>query len=163
MIKIMILVFLAGSLSCGSGATIAGNAPPTLAPARSDIKQPSEIVAEFMALVSSGEVEKAEALMEEDSLKFTHKKVPGNGPKSGVDAGPANSAWIKLLGDGNYVFAKVLSEKVDVDTAEVKVELKRKHPETSGQDMIFHLALESNKWLISDIEFVFDKPSDIAR
>jgi hypothetical protein len=165
MIKIMILSVIAGAVSCGSSTSIAENTPPI--PARSpsivskaDTTAPSEVVAQFMVLVSSNEIEKAKAFFETESVKTADSAEKAIAPKAGADAGPTKLASLGLFSDRNYKLGKILSENIKGEKAEVKTELRNDHSE-STQVVVFHLVLEAGGWLISDIEFVFDKPSEI--
>lgn len=169
MIKIIILSFMAGAVSCGSGTTIAENAPPMSAqsPAvsgRADIKGPSEVVEEFMALVSSGEVEKARAIFTPDSPKSLEEQQPlepSNLPQTGQDAGSLRLDWAGYFSERGFRLGKVLSTQSERDKADVKAELGVEDSKTFRQGAVFHLEKHDGRWLIADIEIVFDKPSDI--
>lgn len=173
MIKIIILSFIAGAVSCGSGTTIAENAPPMSAqsPAvsgRADIKGPSQVVEEFMALVSSGELEKAKAMLGKKKLvepQTPAKPIEPGKIETGEDAGPAFGLatldWAAVFHERGFRLGKLLAEKVEGDKADINAELRVDDLKAYRQEAVFHLYIEDGRWVISDVDFVFDKPSDI--
>jgi hypothetical protein len=168
MIKIIILSLIAVSVSCGSSTTVAENTPPMLAqspavPGRADIKKPSQVVEEFMALVASGELEKAKAML--GQKKLAEAQRPAKPIKPGkIETGeeqPGTLDWAAVFHDRGLRLGKVLSEKVDGDKADVGAELRVDDLKNFRQEAVFRLVLDDARWIISDVDFIFDKPSEI--
>ena len=165
MIKIFILSIIAGAVSCGSSTTIAENVPPGpgSSPAdlrSSDSKAPRNVVEEFMGLVSAGEVEKARTFLQKEP-PVPHASIdPASPPEVGM-GGEIKLDWIAYFRERDLRLHKVVGEEIVNGKATVKTELRLADFTDRTQTTVFHLTSDDGRWVISDIEFVFAKPSEI--
>ncbi|MEP7147752.1 MAG: hypothetical protein ABI857_02605 [Acidobacteriota bacterium] len=167
MIKIIILSLVVGASSCGSGTTIAENIQPLpakLADAVNAIdgKEPGGTVVTFMGLVRAGEVEKAKNLFAQPKKPAEYDMSKGV-PTSGVET-PGTLDWAGYFRERGFRLGKVVSTQSDEGKAEVKAELRVDDLKDFIQNAVFHLEKRDGRWLISDINLVFDEtPVDVVK
>ena len=161
MIKLIIFFLAAVSVTCGSTGSIASNTPtkgPQLTDESTpaDNKEPSEVVRDFMDLVSSGEDEKANKLM-------SRAEKPARDPGNSTDPGslvevPPRLDWVRVLGERKFLLRKVSTGSVEGDNAEVHAEFGVSDQKDFRQKAVFRLQKEDGRWVISEIDLVFDPP-----
>ncbi len=160
MIKIIIFSLVVAASSCGSTTTIAENIsarPAQLSDEAKAIgeKEPAETVETFMGLVSAGEVEKAKNLVAQPKKPAEYDMSKGV-PKYGVDT-PVTLDWAGYFRERGFRLGKVVSTQSNKGKAEVKAELRIDDVKDFIQNAVFHLEKRDGRWLISDIELVFDE------
>jgi|SRR5687767_9544094 len=164
MIKLMIFLLIAMSLSCdadGQG-TKSGVPVPMPTADQPDVKvgEPGAVVSEFMKFISSGEKDKANALLtrevktEPPSSNLSPDKV-----HKGLEVGGSRLDWVPVLTERKFRLGTIVEEKTDGDKSQVTADLGVTDLENFRERARFNLVKVDGRWLISDVELQGKPPA----
>jgi len=158
MTKIILILMLAGAISCNEnayqGRTASADSKAVTAPASAvENQKPESAVALFMNSIASEDLEKAKSLLTPAEVKLSSDPVP---PNTKASEKPGRLDWVAVLRERNFRMGEVLEEKTENDKSDVKVAMRREDLKDYRQNAVFHLSKIDGRWLIADIELLGD-------
>lgn len=163
MIKMMIFLLIAMSLSCDAEGQRTKNGVTTAKPVadQSDAKVhgPGAVVTEFMKFISSAEKDKANAMLApaRNTEPASSSLPPDKDHK--LEIKPARLDWATVLTERKFRLVEIVEEKTDGDRSKVTADLGVTDVEKFQERALFHLVKVDGRWLISDLELQGKPPA----